>query len=179
MRIAPSLAFLSILLCSAPLAAQGIEPFLGRFEGKSMAATGDDRSARDLTVVITKTEDGKGFTVEWKTVIHRADGGDDQRHERVRFIPTKRPNIFSAGSRGDMFGKLVPIDPISGDAYYWARIRGNTLSVFNIIVTEHGGYEMQVYHRTLKDGGDMTVEFKRIRDGEQLRTITSEVKRTK
>lgn len=178
MRIATIVGFL-VLLQGAPLAAQGIEPFLGKFEGKATAMTGDDKSARDLTVIIAKAEDGRGFVVDWKTVIHRADGGDDQRHERVRFIPTKRPNVYSAGSKADMFGKLIPIDPISGDAYYWARIRGKTLSVFNIIVTEHGGYEMQVYHRTIKDGDAMMVEFSRVRDGEPLRAITSELKRTK
>ncbi len=178
MRIAAIVGFFFILH-ETPLAAQGIDQFVGKFEGKATAMSGDDRSARDLTVIISRTEDGKGFVVDWKTVIHRTDGGDDQRHERVRFLPTKRPNVYSAGSKADMFGKLVPIDPISGDAYYWARIRGKTMSVFNIIVTEQGGYEMQVYHRTVKDGDAMTVEFSRVRDGEPLRAITSELKRTK
>jgi hypothetical protein len=177
MRIAACLLVAFVLTFPSTAGANSIEPFIGRFEGKS-TKTGD-ASERDLTVIIS-AESQKGFSVDWKTVIRRADGTDDQRHERVRFMPTKRPNIYSAGSKVDMFGKLVPIDPILGDAYYWARIRDNTLSVFNILVTEDGGYEMQVYHRTLSpDGKTMKVEFRRVRDGNPLRTVTGELKRTK
>ncbi len=171
---------LAILAAMAvPAVCQTIDPFVGRFEGKSTATSGDDKTQRDLTVIVTKGEDGKGFTVEWKTVIHGRGGGDDERHEKVRFIATKRPSIYSAGSRMDMFGKLVPIDPILGDAYYWARIREQTISVFNILITEDGGYEMQVFHRTLRPDGGMTVEFRRSRDGAEMRTVTGELRRIK
>jgi hypothetical protein len=177
MRIAARLVVALLLALPAAAAANPIEPFVGRFEGKSTAA--GDGSQRDLTVVIAG-ESQNAFSIDWKTVIRRSDGTDDQRHERVKFLPTKRPNIYSAGSKVDMFGKLVPIDPILGDAYYWARIRDRTLSVFNILVTEDGGYEMQVYHRTLSsDGKTMKVEFRRVRDGDPLRTVTGELKRTK
>lgn len=97
----------------------------------------------------------------------------------MRFIPTRRDNIYSAASRQDMFGKQVPIDPISGkDPYYWARITGKTLSVYNIIINDDGGYEMQVYHRTLTDDG-MKVEFQRIRDGAPQRSVSGVLKRMK
>lgn len=172
---------LTAVLSPAAAAAQGIEPFVGRFTGESVQLSGKDESKRDLTVEIRKSPDGKGFFVTWKTVIHKASGKDEEQPaEKVRFIPTKRDNIFSAASRQDMFGKLVPIDPISGtDPYYWARIRGPTLSVFNIIINDDGGYEMQVYHRTLTDDGGMKVEFQRVRDGAPQRTVTGMLKRMK
>lgn len=178
-RHALCFAWAVFAVAASPSFAQSIDPFVGRFEGKSTATSGDDKTQRDLTVIVTKGEDGREFTVEWKTVIHGRGGGDDERHEKVQFIPTKRPNIFSAGSRMDMFGKLVPIDPISGDAYYWARIREQTMSVFNILITEDGGYEMQVYHRTLKPDGNLAVEFRRSRDGTPMRTVSGELKRLK
>ena len=79
-----------------------------------------------------------------------------------------------------MFGKQVPIDPISGkDPYYWARIRGKTLWVYNIMVNDDGGYEMQVYQRTLTDDGNMRVEFQRIRDGVPQRAVSGMLKREK
>jgi hypothetical protein len=79
-----------------------------------------------------------------------------------------------------MFGKQVPIDPISGkDPYYWARIHGKTLSVYNIIINDDGGYEMQVYHRTLVGDDGLKVEFQRIRDGSPQRTVTGVLKRMK
>lgn len=170
---------LAAVLWPAPAAAQGIEPFVGKFVGESTQISGQDQWKRDLSVEISKSPDGGGFLVTWKTVIHKASGKDEEQPaDKVRFIPTKRENIFSAASRQDMFGKLVPIDPIYGkDPYYWARIRGKTLSVFNIIINDDGGYEMQVYHRTLTGDGGMKVEFQRIRDGAPQRTVTGILKR--
>lgn len=171
---------LTLVLLPAAAAAQGIEPFVGRFTGESVQVSGKDEAKRDLTVEITKSPDGKGFLVLWKTVIHKASGKDEEQPaDKVRFVPTRRDNIFSAASRQDMFGKQVPIDPISGkDPYYWARIRDKTLSVYNILINDDGGYEMQVYHRTLTDGG-MKVEFQRIRDGVPQRTVSGILKRVK
>jgi hypothetical protein len=169
---------LGAAMWSSAAMAQGIDPFVGKFAGESVSISGQDQSRRDLTVEIAK--DGQGFLITWKTVIYKASGKDEEQPaDRVRFIPTRRANIFSAASRQDMFGKQVPIDPISGkDPYYWARISGKTLSVFNIIINDDGGYEMQVYHRTLTGDG-MKVEFQRIRDGAPQRTVTGILKRMK
>ncbi len=173
------LAALALLLLPSLAAAQSIDPFVGRFTGTSVQVSGGDQAKRDLTVEVSKSSDGKGFLVTWKTVIHKASGKDEEQEpDKVRFVPTRRDNIYSAASRQDMFGKQVPIDPISGkDPYYWARITGKTLSVYNIIITDDGGYEMQVYHRTLLDDGGMKVEFQRIRDGVPQRTVTGMLKR--
>ena len=179
MRAMQTLWALAILLAPAAAAAQGIDVFVGRFTGESTQVSGKDESKRDLTVEISK--DGAGFLITWKTVIHKASGKDEEQPaDKVRFVPTRRDNIYSAASRQDMFGKQVPIDPISGkDPYYWARISGKTLSVYNIIINDDGGYEMQVYQRTITDDGGMKVEFQRIRDGAPQRTVTGMLKRMK
>lgn len=179
MRAILTLLALAIVAWPASGSAQSIDAFVGRFAGGSTQLSGTDESKRDLTVEISK--DGKGFLITWKTVIHKASGKDEEQPaEKVRFVPTKRENIYSAASRQDMFGKQVPIDPISGkDPYYWARISGKTISVFNIIINDDGGYEMQVYHRTITDDGGMKVEFQRIRDGASQRTVTGMLKRVK
>ena len=180
MRAMRAVLALAALFSPAVAAAQSIDPFVGRFVGESTQVSGTDKSKRDLTVEISKSPDGKGFLVTWKTVIHKASGKDEEQPaDKVRFVPTRRDNIYSAASRQDMFGKQVPIDPISGkDPYYWARISGKTLSVYNIIINDDGGYEMQVYHRTVTDDG-MKVEFQRIRDGVPQRTVTGILKRVK
>jgi hypothetical protein len=179
MRAILTLLALAIVAWPAAGSAQSIDPFVGRFAGESTQLSGKDESKRDLTVEIAK--DGKGFLITWKTVIHKASGKDEEQPaDKVRFVPTKRDNIYSAASRQDMFGKQVPIDPISGkDPYYWARISSKTISVYNILINDDGGYEMQVYHRTITDDGGMKVEFQRIRDGAPQRTVTGMLKRVK
>jgi hypothetical protein len=181
MRAMRTVLALAVVLAPAMAAAQSIDPFVGRFTGGSVQVSGTDEAKRDLTVEISKSPDGKGFLITWRTVIHKASGKDEEQPaDKVRFVPTRRDNIYSAASRQDMFGKQVPIDPISGkDPYYTARIAGKTLSVYNIIINDDGGYEMQVYHRTLTDDGGMKVEFQRIRDGAPQRTVTGLLKRMK
>jgi hypothetical protein len=80
--------------------------------------------------------------------------------------------------RTDVFGNAVPLDPMSGDPYLWARIEGNTFWMYALLVTDEGGYEMQTYERTLTAGG-MDLRYSRIRDGEVLRTITGKLKKVK
>jgi hypothetical protein len=73
--------------------------------------------------------------------------------------------------RKDLFGQAVPLDPLEGDPYVWARIDGDTLSVHALLITETGGYELQAYNRTLIEGG-LRLEYSRVRDGKVLRTVT-------
>ncbi len=69
-----------------------------------------------------------------------------------------------------MFGNAVPLDPLKGDPYVWARVEGDTLTVFALHVLEDGGYEMQTYARKrIPEGIDL--KYSRIRDGETLRTV--------
>ncbi|MCW5770775.1 MAG: hypothetical protein KIT16_04005 [Rhodospirillaceae bacterium] len=177
-KVAKMILVVAVAWPSIAAAAEEFDPFVGKFVGESVQISGTDQKKRDLTVEIAKS--GKGFLVSWRTVIHKSSGKDEEQPpDRVRFVPTRRDHIYSAASRQDMFGKQVPIDPISGkDPYYWARIQDKTLSVYNIIINDDGGYEMQVYHRTLTDGG-MRVEFQRMRDGVPQRTVTGILKRVK
>jgi hypothetical protein len=169
-----------LLLAAGAARAQGIDQFVGNYVGKATDIRSEDGEAgRDLSISITKGEDGRTFVIEWGTVIWKAGNRPVQQKYKITFIPSERPNVYSAAMRKDMFGKYVPLDPMKGDPYFWARVAGNTLSVFYILITDEGGYEMQVYHRTLTAPDKMRVEFKRIRDGVALRTITAELQKVK
>lgn len=169
-----------LLLAAGSARAAGIDAFLGNYVGKATEIRSEDGEAgRDLSVSITKGDDGRTFVIEWGTVIWKTSDRPVQQRYKITFIPSERNNIFAAAMRKDMFGKYVPLDPMKGDPYFWARIAGNTLSVYYILVTDEGGYEMQVYHRTLTEPGKMKVEFRRIRDGVALRTITAELQKVR
>ena len=76
----------------------------------------------------------------------------------------------------DMFGNRVPLNPMAGEPYVWARIAGSTLSVFFLLITDNGSYDMQVYHRTLTAAG-LDVHYTRFSEGEALRTIEAVLRR--
>ncbi|MCC2113795.1 MAG: hypothetical protein KDJ16_17290, partial [Hyphomicrobiales bacterium] len=95
----------------------------------------------------------------------------------IPFMPyRKREGLFYSAVRRNMFGGMDAVDPLSGEPYFWAGLSGNTLTVSGLYIAEYGGYELQVYKRTLA-GGNMEIEFSRIRDGEQLKFINGHLDR--
>ena len=166
------------LLCAAAnvVAAEGIEPFVGEYRGRAISDTAAGLDERDLSVVIEAKRKG-GFVVEWTTVARGSVSGKLRKSSyTVEFITTKRPNIYSSAMKTNVFGGRQAMDPLEGDPYVWARIDGKTLTLHALIITQEGGYEIQVYDRTLTEDG-MELRFSRVRDGEVLKQISGTLER--
>jgi hypothetical protein len=168
----------SILMTVAVAESQnaGFQRFIGAYVGEAVSASGEELDKRDISVEITP--EGNGFKVKWTVVIKRGREQPRREERTVTFHPAKRPDIFSSGMRTDQFGNPVPLDPLAGDPYIWARIDGNKLWMYALFVTETGGYEMQTYERTVVPGG-MELRYARVRDGEILRTVTGKLKKVR
>ena len=79
--------------------------------------------------------------------------------------------------RRDAFGNMRPVNPlIEGVPYVWATIKGDTLTIYALLITEGGGYELQTYARTLTDKG-LKLKFTRLVDGRQLKAINGVLKK--
>jgi len=171
-------------LCAATILAVGgwaadglaverkVEDFYGEYIGRSVA--GEGVTARDINITIEEVR--RGFNISWSTVTHRKYGKTKRKTYSIDFRRTKRDNIYLSSMRKDVFGNRAPNDPMKGDPYVWARINGDTLSVYAMIVTDDGGYDMQIYHRTLTPDG-MHLNFSRYLEGQAVKTITGELKR--
>ncbi len=147
--------------------AESLQRFYGRYAGEALA--GDDKMTerRDLSVTIGPRE--RGFFVHWTTAVERS-GRVKKKEYTIDFVPTERDGVFGSAMRTNMFGQQVPLDPMAGDPYVWARLVADTLTVYALHITTDGGYEMQVYARTLTAAG-LDLEFTRFRDGVALRTV--------
>jgi hypothetical protein len=166
------LAALAALLpapARAASAAADYERFFGQYEGEAIADAGTDLSKRDLRVEIGPTE--HGFFVAWTALITKAGGRTKRVSYNIPFRATRREHIFRSTMKVDMFGHGVPLDPLKGEPYVWAQIAGNVLTVYSMLITDEGGYEMQVYTRELVDDR-MNLTYSRVRDGQVLRTVT-------
>lgn len=175
-KYAPTLLLLSTLLVVFDAAADAIEPFIGEYSGRAMSENDSGLEERDMSVQIEQRDKG-GFVVKWTTV---SRGSVSNRLKKksytVEFIPTKRPNIYSSAMKTNVFGGRQALDPLKGDPFVWARIHDETLTVYALIVTDEGGYEMQTYDRTLIAEG-MNLRFSRVRDGEILKQISGTLER--
>ena len=145
-----------------------IEAFFGFWQGNGVAENADSLyfavTTRDFDVRI-EPADG-GFRITWTTIIR--SGGDPnnpdvrRREATLTFRPSDRPDVFEA---------TASRNPLEGGVMSWARIEENTLSVYQMTLNDRGGYELTSYDRTLSGVG-MELAFRRLRDGEEVRTVT-------
>ena len=144
-----------------------IKSFYGTFKGSGIAENSDSLyfgvMIRDFDVTIGPSS--SGFDVVWTAVIR--SGGDPAKPNirkktlHLSFAPTKRANVFNA---------IDAKNPLDGKPFSWARIDGQTLTVYMLIIRDDGGYEVQSYARTLTAQG-MNLVFERVRDGDKVRTV--------
>lgn len=172
LRISRLIALLFLL--PVTLWAQSAEPFFGTYAGQAEVQTESGMEQRDMSVTIAPVSDG--FSVEWTSVITRSDGRTRQGSYQISFQPSQRDGIYGSAMKTNVFGKNVPLDPLAGEPFVWARLEGDTLSVFSLFINEAGAYEMQEYHRTLADGG-LDLVFRRVRDAEAQREIRTFLER--
>lgn len=176
----PLFAYLlaSLLRLAPALAAMPDEPiqsFYGVYEGASISRADQGLGKRDLGVAIQPRE--KGFNVTWTTVSYTGEGEEKRKTYSIDFDPTGKQGIYGSAMRRDMFGNRVPLNPLQGDPFIWATIRGKTLTVYALMITADGGYELQTYERTLENDGGLHLEFSRIRNGVPLKFITGTLRR--
>lgn len=168
-RIATKIVYAALAVAFfSPCAQADFARFIGRYAGSAQVEHNGQISLRDMSVAITPA--GKGFAVNWKSVTHKTDGRLKEKEYTIQFLPTARAGIYSSAMGVNVFGNPVPLDPLRGDPYVWGRIRGDTLTVFSLLIDAGGGYEMQEYHRTLAAGG-LDLEYKRVRNGANLKNI--------
>lgn len=146
----------------------GIEVFFGTFTGSTIGDNEEGLTPRDLSVTIEPGKDG-GFAVGWTTIIRKA-GGEKRKAYAIAFQPTQRPGIYSSAMRSNLFGERVPLDPFKGDPLVWARLRGRTLTVYALIILDDGGYDLQIYDRTLTPDG-LDLHFSRTVNREPVTTL--------
>jgi len=160
------IALLWLSCCAVIWAA---DPPLQAFFGEYIGSTAEqDEPDRDLSVAIRPAADGD-FQVQWTTVIHRDDGRSKRKSYQIRFTPTARARIYASAMRTNVFGGKSSLDPIQGEPLFWARIRGDTLTVNAFMITDDGGYSMQIYNRTLSPKGLQLEYIRKNSDGSEVR----------
>ncbi len=154
-----------------------LEAFYGDWTGTGVAEDQDlaffALMERDLDVQIVAVDGG--FQVSWQTLIRSGeDTSDPERRLRVAslvFEPGDRPHLFRARSSGDL---------LAGETVSWARLHGQTLSVYQMTLNAQGGHELLIFDRQFEDLDDpdrLTVVFRRLTDGELIRVVRGRLSR--
>lgn len=162
-----------LLIAVSAVKAADYDGFIGSYEGKYISPKGEKYN-RDLSVEIEEVDDG--FNITWKTITFKKDEAKEKSYS-IDFLKTDREHIYEAAQKKNLFGGRDPLDPMKGEPYAWARIEGNKLTVFVLIVTNDGGYEMQTFDRILTSDNNLDVKFSRIRDGEKFKSVETTLTR--
>ncbi len=172
-----ALAIACILLinCKGDQETTAWSGFYGTFKGSAESVISGELSERELTVVIKPWKD-KGFTVEWTTLIHRANDKKKMTDLSINFYPSSRPGIYASAMRTDVFGQAVPYDPVGEDAdpYVWAGIEGDSLTVSALYILSGGHHEMHLYKRSLNENG-LSLDFERLNNGEKVAKVAAQL----
>ena len=169
------LTFVLVFGHVARASAHDIGDFVGRYSGSAEVLMSDGtKDQRDLSIVIAETY--KGFQVQWSTVTEKEDGRRSEKSYAVEFIPSDRSGIYAAAMQRNVFGHEVQKDPMKGQPYVWARLTGDTLTVFSMFIHHNGDYEMQQYDRRLTENG-LSLVFHTHRNGQPVRRIETELLR--
>lgn len=151
-----------LAVASPGVAAQdaALEDFAGSWRGAEVQVGGDASGlmleADDLDVQIDS--EGSGFRISW-TGLAREDGGAlAPQASEAGFVPTERPGVYAFEPSGSsllsrLFADPATGNPLAGETLLWARLAGDTLTVYSLAVDDRGGFELGRYARTLRDGG--------------------------
>lgn len=159
--------FLAVLNCQADKAI--IEKFVGEFKGDVKISESENRT---LHVNVRQINDG--FNVSWKTIIHKSSGSGKSKSYSIDFIRSDREGIYGSAMKTNLFGGQEALDPIKGEPYFWARLDSSKLTIYGMLITEDGDYEVQRYDRIIEgEDDDMLLEYTLTRGEEVIRTITA------
>lgn len=167
-----SIAVMWFMMAGAALAQDALlEAMEGFYSGSAEIVRADGSTMnRDMSVEITQTR--KGFEVAWSTTSVRANGTINEKDYLIEFLPSERDGVYAAAMQRNVFGHEVPLNPMKGEPFVWARTRDATLTVFSLFVDEAGDYELQQFDRTLVEGG-LQLDFSVVRGGEITRSVNT------
>jgi hypothetical protein len=170
------LALSFVVAATAPTwaADRKIEDFYGRYLGQGTvlrvdpgAPLHEPAQKRMSEVIIGPARGEEGFIITWSTL--RAKGNGGQEGAREADVKTYH-QTFRAAHDANVYNDVTSGDPLKGQPTSWARITGNTLSIYQLQQDPAGGYFMTQYDRTLTPRG-MDVHFTRIENSKIVRAV--------
>lgn len=167
------LPFLLLAFAGPPAVAHGADTvsFEGQWRGTAVEnSDGIDLDAPDLSLRLEPIDNG--FELEWT--------GPGGGRESARFVETgEQPGVFAAqASKGGWLGFMSSgaVDPLAGDPLTWARLDGDTLVVYKLVLDDRGAFTLDRHEASLQDGM-LRLYLSRRAHGEPVRSLAARLDR--
>jgi hypothetical protein len=168
------LLFIICVSANGAIADPLLEKFYGKYGGFGSLETSQGQSyfntPRDFSLEILPLKP-TGFRVVWATIKHKGPNLN-----RLRATKSEQSSdFFPSGKRGT-YHAAGNKDVLNGGLTSWARVKGNWLIVYRLVVGDDGIPEMHVYRRVLTPLG-LGLRFSAYRDGKEVRTVSGRYKK--
>ena len=169
------LVLIGVILAASPAFGQEALPasFDGDWQGKELTVDEGNAdlkaTAEDLNVQIVP--DDSGFWMHWTALSRDGTGGALARQPvEARFEPSDRPGVFVFDSEQSslllsLFGDPATNNPLEGEPLLWARLEGDTLSVYGLAINPDGSFDLYQHVRTVT-GDTMTARHTHRTEGD-------------
>ncbi len=158
---------------AGPVAAEPIDPFVGRYEGESVSDARGLLAAGDIGLRIRR--EGQGFLADWRSTVSGPEGVQRSNHE-VFFEPIRERPVYRAHGQPGVSGQLRSADPMRGEPYFWARLEGATLILYAMRIEPAGSLDLRIYRYGLA-GARTSFAFRHLRDGLPVSDATGWLRR--
>jgi hypothetical protein len=145
----------------------GMGDFYGHYRGYGFAedATGPFiNTERDFELSIVPLEPD-GFEISWTTVKRKGDSPNSLEvsisRNTAKFRASGEPGVYHGVENGA---------PLDGGTMTWARLQGDVLTVYRMVIEQSGVPELHVYRRMITAKG-LELYFTALRDGKMVRTV--------
>jgi hypothetical protein len=166
-----------LALASTTVAADDarIDKFEGDWRGAELRTSDQTVTLAPGDLDVALSAGGSGFHLAWIGLERQADGRVTRQKVDASFTPTDRPGVFAfdpgkPSLLSRLFADPKTANPLKGDTLLWARLEGDTLTVYSLAIDGHGGFYLDRYARTLTDHG-MTVRYTQRIENDRILTI--------
>jgi hypothetical protein len=125
-----------------------IEAFIGSWKTAEISSSSDALAPNALDLKIAA--EAGGFSLVWRDLGKSGQAGIGSEGIEAQFVPANRPGVYeyqpSSGSLfSSMFASPATGNPLEGETLIWARIDGDTLAVYSMMIDQAGGFDLDHY----------------------------------
>lgn len=174
LKLPDLLVWAAMIVIPMQTAAAGIERIAGGYVGTNIVSSPASLEIVPADVHFEIDIRDRGFILSWQSLSEISSG--QKHHFKVAFKPSRRPGIYQAQMRCDLFGHARPLDPMRGKPYVWAHVSVDFLVLYTMSIADDGSHDLSIYRYRLGDG-EVGLEFERVRNNESGMSIKAAMRK--
>ncbi len=150
-----------------------LKKFFGSYSGYGFAQDSKGpflNTERDFELAIRPLEPD-GFEVSWTTVKRKGSNPN-----ALKTVMSRHASSFRPAGKPGIYHDVTNGNPLEGGLLSWARLQGDFLTVYRLVIQESGIPELHIYRR-MRTAKGLELLFNALRGDKIVRTVRGRYKR--